>query len=97
MAKPKRTRINSSPQNGLSLRASANIFAKRTGGNESPAHSAHSTFSFSTSVNGTTISSANGLTNQTAGAHAGDQFAITYVDQYGAKHSATVALTGWAK
>jgi S1-C subfamily serine protease len=50
-----------------------------------------------TSVNGTTISSANGLTSETASSHAGDQFAITYVDQYGAKHSTTVALTGWAK
>jgi S1-C subfamily serine protease len=50
-----------------------------------------------TSVNGTTISSANGLTNETANSHAGDQFAIKYVDQYGAKHSTTVTLTGWAK
>ena len=50
-----------------------------------------------TSVNGTTISSANGLTNETANSHAGDQFAITYVDQYGTKHSTTVTLTGWAK
>jgi len=50
-----------------------------------------------TSVNGTAISSANGLTNETASSHAGDQFAITYVDQYGAKHSTTVTLTGWAK
>jgi S1-C subfamily serine protease len=50
-----------------------------------------------TSVNGTTITSANGLTNETASSHAGDQFAITYVDQYGAKHSTTVTLTGWAK
>jgi S1-C subfamily serine protease len=50
-----------------------------------------------TSVNGTTISSANGLTNETANSHAGDQFAINYVDQYGAKHSTKVSLTGWAK
>ena len=50
-----------------------------------------------TSVNGTKISSANGLTNETASSHAGDQFAITYVDQYGTKHSTTVTLTGWAK
>jgi S1-C subfamily serine protease len=50
-----------------------------------------------TSVNGTTISSADGLTNETANSHAGDQFAINYVDQYGTKHSATVTLTGWAK
>jgi S1-C subfamily serine protease len=50
-----------------------------------------------TSVNSTTISSANGLTNETASSHAGDQFAISYVDQYGTKHSTTVTLTGWAK
>ena len=42
-------------------------------------------------------SSANGLTSETASSHAGDQFAITYVDQYGTKHSTTVTLTGWAK
>jgi S1-C subfamily serine protease len=36
-----------------------------------------------TSVNGGTISSANGLANGTASSHPGDQFAITYVDQYG--------------
>ena len=50
-----------------------------------------------TSVNGTTISSASGLTNVTASSHAGDQFAINYVDQYGTRHSTTVTLTGWAK
>ena len=50
-----------------------------------------------TSVNGSAISSANGLTKITAASHAGDQFAINYVDLYGAKHSATVTLTGWAK
>jgi S1-C subfamily serine protease len=50
-----------------------------------------------TSVNGTTISSASGLTNETASSHAGEQFAINYVDQYGTRHSTTVTLTGWAK
>jgi S1-C subfamily serine protease len=50
-----------------------------------------------TSVNGSTISSADGLTKITAGSHPGDQFAINYVDAYGARHSATVSLTGWAK
>ena len=50
-----------------------------------------------TSVNGAAISSADGLTNETAGSHAGDKFAITYVDQYGTKHSTTVTLTGWAR
>lgn len=50
-----------------------------------------------TSVNGTTISSADGLTALTANSHPGDQFAITYVDQYGTKHNTTVTLTEWAK
>jgi S1-C subfamily serine protease len=50
-----------------------------------------------TSVNGTTISSADGLTNETANSHPGDQFAINYVDEYGTKHSTTVTMTGWAK
>ncbi len=50
-----------------------------------------------TSVNGTTISSADGLTAMTAGSHPGDQFAINYVDQYGTKHSTTSTLTEWAK
>ncbi len=50
-----------------------------------------------TSVNGTAINSAASLTAQTANSHPGDQFAINYVDKTGAKHSATVNLTGWAK
>jgi S1-C subfamily serine protease len=50
-----------------------------------------------TSVNGSAISSADGLTKITAGSHPGDQFAISYVDAYGARHSATVTVTGWAK
>lgn len=50
-----------------------------------------------TSVNGTTISSADGLTALTAASHPGDQFAINYVDQNGTKHSTTVTLTEWAK
>jgi S1-C subfamily serine protease len=50
-----------------------------------------------TSVNGSAISSADGLTALTATSHPGDQFAMTYVDQYGTKHSATVTLTEWAK
>jgi S1-C subfamily serine protease len=49
------------------------------------------------SVNGTAVNSADDLTNLTAGSHPGDQFAIKYVDQDGAGHSATVTLTGWAK
>jgi S1-C subfamily serine protease len=50
-----------------------------------------------TSVNGTTISSADGLTALTAASHPGDHFAINYVDQYGTKHTTTVTLTQWAK
>jgi S1-C subfamily serine protease len=50
-----------------------------------------------TSVNGTTVSSADDLTNLTGSSHPRDQFAIKYVDQYGTRHSTTVTLTGWAK
>ena len=50
-----------------------------------------------TSVNGTTITSADGLTALTAASHPGDKLAIKYVDQFGTKHSATVTLTEWAK
>ena len=50
-----------------------------------------------TAVNGTTISTADGLTALTASSHPGDQFNITYVDQYGTKHTTTSTLTEWAK
>jgi S1-C subfamily serine protease len=50
-----------------------------------------------TSVNGTTITTADGLTALTAASHPGDSFDITYVDQYGAKHTTTSTLTEWAK
>ncbi|HTM83986.1 MAG TPA: PDZ domain-containing protein, partial [Mycobacterium sp.] len=50
-----------------------------------------------TSVNGITVSSADGLTNLTAASHPGDKFRITYVDEYGTKHTGTATLTGWAK
>jgi S1-C subfamily serine protease len=50
-----------------------------------------------TSVNGTTVGSADDLTNLTGASHPGEQFAIKYVDQYGTSHSTTVTLTGWAK
>jgi S1-C subfamily serine protease len=50
-----------------------------------------------TSVNGTTISSADGLTAVTAASYPGDKLAIDYVDQYGTKHSTTVTMTGWAR
>jgi S1-C subfamily serine protease len=50
-----------------------------------------------TSVNGSAISSAAGLTKITAVSHPGEKFTISYVDLYGAEHSATVTLAGWAK
>ncbi len=50
-----------------------------------------------TSVNGTTVSTADGLTNQMSGSKPGSQFSIIYVDQYGARHTTTVTLTEWAK
>jgi S1-C subfamily serine protease len=50
-----------------------------------------------TSVNGTAITSADGLTAVTSSSHPGDTFSISYVDQYGTKHSATVTVTQWAK
>jgi S1-C subfamily serine protease len=50
-----------------------------------------------TSINGQTIANANALTNVMATAHPGTQLAISYVDQYGTRHSTTVTLTEWAK
>jgi len=50
-----------------------------------------------TAVNGTTISTADGLTALTAASHPGDKFNITYVDQYGTRHTTTSTLTEWAK
>jgi S1-C subfamily serine protease len=51
-----------------------------------------------TAVNGTAISSSDDLTNLIGATHPGDKLAISYVDQYGAKHSTTVNLTeSWAK
>jgi S1-C subfamily serine protease len=65
---------------------------------DSPASAAGlSTGDVITSVNGTAVSSADGLTALTATSHPGDKFAISYVDQNGAKHSTTANLTEWAK
>jgi S1-C subfamily serine protease len=50
-----------------------------------------------TSVNGTAISSPSSLTALADASHPGDQFAITYVDQSGTRHTGTATLTGWAK
>jgi S1-C subfamily serine protease len=50
-----------------------------------------------TSVNGTAITSADGLTALTANSFPGDKFSITYIDQDNTKHTTTVTLTEWAK
>jgi S1-C subfamily serine protease len=50
-----------------------------------------------TAVNGSTISTADGLTNLMASAHPGSQLTMTFVDQNGTTHSTTVTLTEWAK
>jgi S1-C subfamily serine protease len=50
-----------------------------------------------TSINGSTIGSATALTNFMAGQKPGARLSVSYVDQDGAKRTATVTLTGWAK
>jgi S1-C subfamily serine protease len=50
-----------------------------------------------TSVNGTSVSTADALTNLLAPSHPGTKLSITYVKQDGAKASATLTLTGWAR
>jgi S1-C subfamily serine protease len=50
-----------------------------------------------TGVNGTTISSAADLTSLADNSHPGEQFTITYVDQYGTKHTGSATLSAWAK
>jgi S1-C subfamily serine protease len=50
-----------------------------------------------TAINGTSIGTSDALTNVMASAHPGDKLAISYVNQYGTKESATVTLTAWAK
>ena len=50
-----------------------------------------------TSVNGSTVSTADGLTGLMSDSKPGSQLTIVYVDENGAKHTATVTLTGWAK
>jgi S1-C subfamily serine protease len=50
-----------------------------------------------TSVNGTTVSTADGLTNLMSGSKPGSQLSVVYVDENGARHSTTVTLTEWAK
>jgi S1-C subfamily serine protease len=50
-----------------------------------------------TSVNGTSVTSADSLTNLMANDTPGSKLAIGYVDENGAKHTATVTLSEWAK
>jgi S1-C subfamily serine protease len=50
-----------------------------------------------TSVNGSTVSTANGLTRLMSGSKPGSQLSLVYVDENGARHTTTVTLTGWAK
>jgi S1-C subfamily serine protease len=50
-----------------------------------------------TSVNGTSVGTANALTSAMASAQPDARLAITFVDQYGTRHSTTVTLTEWAK
>ena len=50
-----------------------------------------------TSVNGTAVKTATGLTNLMSGDHPGAKLDIVYVDQSGARHSTTVTLTEWAR
>jgi len=50
-----------------------------------------------TSVNGTSVSNASGLTDQMANARPGSQLSIAYVSQSGARHTTTVTLTEWAR
>jgi S1-C subfamily serine protease len=50
-----------------------------------------------TSVNGTAITSADGLTNDLANAQVGQKFSFTYVDPSGTKQTVSVTMAGEAK
>ncbi len=50
-----------------------------------------------TAVNGKSVGTANALTSLMSDAAPDSKLSISYVDQYGAKHSATVTLTAWAR
>jgi S1-C subfamily serine protease len=50
-----------------------------------------------TSVNGSTVSTADGLTTLMSDSKPGSQLSIVYVDQNGARHTASVTLTEWAR
>jgi len=50
-----------------------------------------------TSVNGSAVKTADGLTNLMSGSKPGTQLSVVYVDENGARHTTTVTLTEWAK
>ena len=50
-----------------------------------------------TSVNGKAVTSANSLTSVMANDTPGSRLSISYVDENGARRTATVTLTEWAK
>jgi len=50
-----------------------------------------------TAVNGTSITSANGLSTYLFGKHPGDKLTITYTDQSGASHTTSLTLASLAK
>ena len=50
-----------------------------------------------TAVNGSPVGTADALTNLMATAPPDSKLAISYVDQFGTRHSTTVTLTEWAK
>jgi S1-C subfamily serine protease len=50
-----------------------------------------------TSINGHTVSTANGLTGLMADDHPGDQLTVEYVDQRGTTHTTHVTLSAWAR
>jgi S1-C subfamily serine protease len=48
-------------------------------------------------MNGAAISSSDALTNAISAARPGSKLSVSYVDQFGTKHSTTVMLSEWAK
>jgi S1-C subfamily serine protease len=50
-----------------------------------------------TVMNGAAISSSDALTNAISAARPGSKLSVSYVDQFGTKHSTTVMLSEWAK
>ena len=50
-----------------------------------------------TSVNGSAVSTADGLTNLMSASKPGSKLSVVYVDENGGRHTTTVTLTEWAK